>query len=257
LDEIRPPEQSIKPTSQIDNYNVRISKVRVWQVATLILGIALVFSVFSDGVNIEFGRDAEPTGDVVVQPPRQAAPPSAPAPTPIVAVSEDDDPVLGDKNAPVTIIEFSDFQCSFCKRLREQTIEPLKKEYIETGKVKLVYRDYPLGFHQYAHISAEAAECADDQGKFWEYHDKLFENQQFLDEASLKKYAEELKLDTKEFNECLDSGKHKAEVDKDISDGTAAGVTGTPASFINGRKMVGAQPYEAFRQAIEAELAKL
>lgn len=172
-----------------------------------------------------------------------------------VEVSADDDPVKGSENATVTIIEFSDFECPFCARFYEQTLPQIEENYINTGKVKLVYRDYPLGFHQNAQKAAEAAECADEQGKFWEMHDMIFENQNAIDTASLKQYAGQLGLNTSEFNDCLDSGRMASEVQKDFSDGSLYGVTGTPAFFINGVLVSGAQPYSVFEQVIEEQLA--
>lgn len=177
------------------------------------------------------------------------------AEVPSQEVSADDDPALGDKNAPVTIVEFSDFQCPFCARFHQQTFPQINEEYVKKGKVRFVYRDYPLPFHQFAQKASEAAECADEQGKFWEYHNKIFENQQGLGADNLKKWAVDLRLDTKKFNDCLDSGKMAAEVQKDLQDGSSYGASGTPAFFINGKLISGAQPYQAFKQAIDAELA--
>lgn len=180
-----------------------------------------------------------------------------------VEVSVDDDPMLGRKNAPVTIIEFSDFQCPFCRTFWNETLSLLKSNYIDTGKARFVYRDFPLSFHPSAHAAAEAGECADEQGKYWPMHDKIFSEQNKLGQgtvefsvADLKKWAAAVGLNAGNFNQCLDSGKYRAEVDKDIADGSAAGVGGTPAFFINGRSVVGAQPFSAFQQAIEAALKK-
>lgn len=180
-----------------------------------------------------------------------------------VNVSADDDAFLGNKDAPVTIIEFSDFQCPFCRRFWSETLPQIKKEYIDTGKVKFVYRDFPLSFHAGAQPAAEGTECAREQGKFWELHDKIFEEQakqgsstiQF-NKSDVVKWASRIGLNTGKFNQCLDSGKYKQEVEKDIADGTAAGVTGTPATFINGRLVVGAQPFAAFKIIIDEELKK-
>ena len=122
-------------------------------------------------------------------------------------------------------------------------------------KIQRVFRDFPLNFHNNAQISAEAANCAADQGKFWEYHDKLFENQQKLDKGNLVVYAEQLQLDKTAFSECLDSGKHTVAVRQDMSEGQQVGVTGTPAFFINGRFLNGAVPYEQFAAIIDEELA--
>ncbi|MBS3092685.1 thioredoxin domain-containing protein [Candidatus Pacearchaeota archaeon] len=180
-------------------------------------------------------------------------------PNTIVEVSADDDPALGNANAPVTIIEFSDYQCPFCERFYTNTLPQLKTEYINTGKVKLIYRDFPLSsIHPQAEEAAEAAECAGEQGDnfYWKMHDKLFENQNALDTDSLKKYAQQIGLDTSKFNTCLDSGAMAEEIAKDLADGTSYGVQGTPAFFINGQEISGAQPFESFKQIIDAELSK-
>ena len=171
-----------------------------------------------------------------------------------VKVSMDDDTVKGDKNAKVTIIEFSDFQCPFCGKFYSQTLPLIEENYIKTGKVKLVYRDFPLSFHQNAQKAAEAAECADEQGKFWEYHNTIYDNQNTLDINNLKQYAANLNLDTSKFESCLDSGKMTSEVQKDLKDGQSYGVEGTPAFFINGIPLSGAQPYQVFEQVIESQL---
>ncbi|MEM4347151.1 MAG: DsbA family protein [Candidatus Altiarchaeota archaeon] len=174
-----------------------------------------------------------------------------------IQVSVDNDPVKGQKDAKVTIVEFSDFQCPFCARFFQQTLPQIDRDYIKTGKVKFVYRDFPLSFHQYAQKAAEAAECANEQGKFWQYHDILYGNQSDWSSGGitkLKEYAKKLDLDTKKFDECLDSGKYFQEVQKDFSDGQSYGVSGTPTFFINGIKLVGAQPYETFKKIIEQEL---
>ncbi|MBU2634536.1 MAG: DsbA family protein [Nanoarchaeota archaeon] len=178
------------------------------------------------------------------------------APT-IVEASVDDDAVKGDANAPVTIIEFSDFQCPFCAKFYTDTLPQITEEYIDTGKVKFIYRDFPLGFHQNAQKAAEAAECAGDQDMFWEMHDMLYENQNALTVADLKQYASDLDLDATEFDECLDSGKYEDEVKDDMAEGSSYGVSGTPAFFINGQLLSGAQPFAAFQAVIEAELANL
>lgn len=178
-------------------------------------------------------------------------------------VSEDDDAFLGEEDAPVVMIEFSDFQCPFCRSFWQNTFPKIKSQYIDTGKVKFVYRDFPLSFHPGATPAAQATECAEEQGKFWEMHDKIFSEQakqgggtiQF-DSDDVKKWAREIALDTGKFNSCLDSQKYAEEVKKDIADGSSAGVSGTPGFFINGRLVVGAQPFEAFQSLIEEELNK-
>lgn len=188
--------------------------------------------------------------------PGQPAPAPAPQPTPqLVPATVDDDPAKGPEDAAVTVIEFSDFQCPFCSRFYAQTLPQLNENYGD--RIRFVFRDFPLtSIHPFAQKAAEAAECADDQDAFWGYHDLLFENQSALDIDSLKGYASSLELDTATFDECLDSGKYAAEVEKDVQDGVAAGVRGTPAFFINGRLISGAQPYQVFEAAIEAAFAE-
>jgi len=171
-----------------------------------------------------------------------------------VDISVDDDPMKGDPNAPVTIIEFSEFQCPFCKKYIDETYFQIIKNYVDTGKVRYVFRDFPLSFHEFARPAAMAAECAHEQGKFWEYHDLLFTNQAELSEANFKKWATELKLNTVQFNTCLDTEKYSDEVAADQAEGQSYGVSGTPAFFINGQIISGAQPYSVFQQAIEQAL---
>jgi protein-disulfide isomerase len=176
-----------------------------------------------------------------------------------VKVSIDDDPALGRPEAPVVIVEFSDFQCPYCARFAQQTFPQLKREYIDTGKVRLVFRDFPLSFHQNAALAAEAAQCAHEQDRFWEMHDRIFAGQgEWAGSANASQlftsYAEGLGLDKERFRECLSSGRYREEVQKDFKDGTSYGVTGTPTFFINGIKLVGAQPFSSFQQAIESEL---
>src|SRR5262249_27773904 len=158
----------------------------------------------------------------------------------------------GAEKAPVTIIAFSDYQCPYCKRAHA-TVEQVMKTYGD--KVKLVYRDYPLPFHENARPAALAAACANAQGKFWEFHQKLW-GASDLSTANLKAMAGEVGLDQKKFDECLDKQEFKAVIEKDIADGAAVGVTGTPAFFINGRMLSGAQPFEKFKQVIDEELAR-
>lgn len=158
----------------------------------------------------------------------------------------------GGAKAPVTIVEFSDYQCPFCKR-GEDSVQKVFETYGD--KVRIVFRDYPLPFHPQARPAAEAANCANDQGKFWEYNKKLFANQSALAETDLKTYAKDLGLDTAKFDECFAKKTHSAAIDKDIADGATVGVNGTPAFFINGRSLSGAQPFDKFKEVIDDELA--
>ncbi len=170
-------------------------------------------------------------------------------------VSVDDDPARGPDDAKVTIIEFSDFQCPYCARFHAQTLPRILDEYGD--QIRFVYRDFPLeNIHPRARPAAIAAECADDQGKFWEYHDLLFTNQTALDDASLKGYASQLGLDNDDFASCYDAKKHDGEVSEDLSAGLEVSVTGTPTFFINGRRVVGAQAYETFKAIIDEQLAE-
>ncbi len=175
---------------------------------------------------------------------------------PKIEVSVDDDPSQGEKNAPITLIEFSEFQCPYCKKTRP-TLDKLMSTY--AGKIHYVFRDFPLGFHDQAKMVANAANCANEQGKYWEYSKRLWDMQgqgKFTIEK-IKALAVELKLDAGKFNSCADSDKYFAEIEKDTKDGAAAGVSGTPAYFINGKFLSGAQPYENFQQIIEEELAAI
>jgi protein-disulfide isomerase len=183
-----------------------------------------------------------------------------------VKVSISGDPMLGSKAAPVTLIEFSDYQCPFCRKFFATTLPALKTEYIDTGKVRYVFRDFPLDRgHPQARKAAEASHCAGEQGKYWEMHELLFHNQKALQLEHLKAYARRLSLDASAFDACLEQGKYAAAVQKDVEEGTAAGVQGTPGFFlgktqpddtVQGIAIKGAQPITAFRQAIDRLLGE-
>ncbi|QLH05608.1 disulfide bond formation protein DsbA [Nitrosopumilus oxyclinae] len=184
-----------------------------------------------------------------------------------VKISMDDDPIIGNPDAPITIIEFSDFQCPFCARFHIQTLPLLLEEYIESGKVKLVFRDFPIqSIHPNALPASVAAECANDQNKFREMHDTLFENQnnwnnlETIDALSLfSQYASDIQLDQESFDLCLNSGKHIPEIQNDLNDGRDYGVSGTPGFFVGNDQigfveLKGAQPFESFKKVIDAQL---
>lgn len=163
-------------------------------------------------------------------------------------------PSRGPASAPVTIVEFSDFECPFCGGLFP-TMKQVEKNYPDA--VRVVYRQFPLtNIHPHAQKAAEASLCANDQKKFWEFHDSMFGNQSELSVPDLKQRAVDLKLDAAAFNQCLDSGKHAAAVQKDVQEGARAGVTGTPALFINGRLLSGNQPYAEIKLVIDDELQR-
>lgn len=171
-----------------------------------------------------------------------------------VSVSVTGAPFKGPANAPVTIVKFEDFQCPFCKRV-QPTFEELFKLY--KGKIRVVHKDFPLdSIHHEARQAAEAARCAFDQGKFWEYHDKAYENAPKATPTDLERYASEVGLNTKVFEQCLNGGKFKLAVQRDLAEGSQLGITGTPVFFINGRELSGAQPIEQFTRIIDEELAR-
>jgi protein-disulfide isomerase len=165
-----------------------------------------------------------------------------------------DDPAIGPASAPVTLVEFSDFQCPFCQRVAP-TLKQVKQKYGD--KVRVVWKDFPLTqIHPQAFKAGEAAHCAAEQGKFWEYHDRLFANQQLLQPNDLKQHAADLGLEPKAFNSCLDSSKYGERVRDGVAEGGQVGVNSTPTIFINGRRLSGAQPYEVFVAAIDEELSR-
>jgi protein-disulfide isomerase len=176
-----------------------------------------------------------------------------------VFIGVDDDPVLGSPDAKVLIIEFGDYQCPSCRMFWKDVEPRLKKEYIDTGKVKLVFRDFPIvQIHPEALLASMAVDCAGEQNKYWQYHDKVFREQYNKGDdlvrfkaADLKKWAKDSGLDQAKFDQCLDSEKYKNEVLKDKADGDAVSVQGTPTFFINGHVIGGAQPYPAFKTLID------
>jgi len=172
------------------------------------------------------------------------------------------EPTKGDRNARIALIEFSDYQCPFCGRYAKEVMPQLQDEYVKTGKVKYVFQDMPLDFHKNAFKAAEAAHCAGDQGKFWEMHDLLFQNQTALDPEQLPVHAKSLGLSESAFSRCLESGKFAAQIRQDIAQAGTVGITGTPTFFIglvqpgDGRvkvmkKLVGAKPYAEFKSAFD------
>lgn len=232
-------------------------------------GFLIAFSLFSLLLNIAFISNGS-LGLLTVKDKRVAgttaqdttppAPSNQPAPSPAPEAPAakqsfnitKNDHVRGDFNAPITLVEFSDFECPFCER-HYPTGNQILSNY--KGKVRLVYKHFPLSFHPNAQKAAEASECASEQGKFWEYHDKLFTNQPGgLSTDKFKQWAGELKLNTKNFNDCLDTGKYAAKVRADSQEGSQKGVNGTPATFINGELVSGAVPYEQFKQIIDSLL---
>lgn len=237
----------------------------------ILIGAGLIsVSILISGGIVKFKKPGTNT-TASVQNTNSPTPQQPPEPQGPIKVSVDDDPVLGDKNAPVTLIEFSDYECPFCKRHFSQTLPQITKDYIDTGKVRLIFRDLPLSFHDpMATTEAIAANCAKDQGgdtSYFKYHNEIFKrttsNGNGLTKDNLYSIASDLALNSVNFKACLDSEKYKDEVQKDLADATSAGATGTPSFFvgkstsdgvIEGTKIVGAQPYSAFQTAIDGLL---
>lgn len=243
-----------------------------WFASTVGLAGLIVGYVIATGIH---GLDGSRMGGVANVPTPSVAAnqqastaPAAPTPAPTTATppTAGNGPFIGKADAPVTFIEFTDFQCPFCQRHFQQTFPDLKKNYVDTGKIKYVIRYFPLSFHANAQKAAETAACANDQGKFWEMHDKLFTTQndwQGLDAATaattFKGYAKDVGLDAAKFATCLDTSANAALVQKDEADGSAAGIDGTPGFWIlgpNGQHQMisGAYPYATFQAAIDGML---
>lgn len=202
----------------------------------------------------------------------QARVPAGPSPAPptLTSVSMGDNPFLGNKNARVVLLDFSDYQCPFCGHFVRETMPKLEQEYIKTGKVKYVFRDLPLeAIHPFAFKAAEAVHCAGEQSTYWEMHYRLFLNQKALDVGSMPIHAQALGLELATFTACLNSGKYAAAIRKDMAEAASAGITGTP-NFVIGlvntsnpndrnvrvlQQIVGSKPYETFKAALDSALA--
>lgn len=238
-------------------------------VVLLILASFLIGALYTKVQFLEKGAQvAKTTPDTagkVAAAADQPAQPQVPENNP-VDVDVTGAPTLGDKKAKVAIVEYTDYQCPFCKKLFDDAYPQIKKEYIDTGKVQYFVRDFPLfQIHPQAQKAAEAANCALDQGKFWEMHDTLFQNQSSILPDDLKKYAVNLGLNSDKFNNCLDTSQFADKIKKEQSDGEKLGVRGTPASFVgvvNGNTVTqavmvsGAVPFETFKTTIEDQLKK-
>lgn len=264
------------PEQKENNYvTVRVPKMNKTQLLLIVALMVASFLIGSLWTKMQYlekagaltkGTTANAQGAAQQAPPQQA-PPEDTTPK---QVSIDDDPVLGDKNAKVTMIDFTDYECPFCKRYVDETFAQIKKDYIDTGKIKYIVRDLPLSFHQNAHKQAQAAECAREQGgddAYFKYHDEIFKRTTSggtglaLDQLSV--IANDLGLDGTALQTCIDNETYKAEVDKDLADAATYGATGTPSFFIGksdpsgtftGTKLVGAQPMSAFKTIIDQQL---
>src|SRR3990167_5472637 len=248
-----------------DNNSTFISTPLAIVLGSFVIAVAILISggvIQLQGVKT-LGAQASPLPQVGASPLPQAEEPAGP-----MEVSLDDDPVMGDKNAPLTMVEFSDYECPFCKRYFDQTLPEIKKDYVDSGKLKIVFRDLPLSFHDpMATTEAIAANCAREQGgdsKYFQFHDEMFKrttsNGDGLDRAEIDKIAADVGLNASNFKTCLDTEKYKDEVSKDLSDASNVGADGTPTFFIGkseagnkitGTKLMGAQPYSAFKTIID------
>lgn len=256
-------------TVRIPKYN----KTQLFLTVTLMVASFLIGSLWTKMQYLEKsqtltkGSTANAQGSAQQVSPQQA-PPEDTSPK---QVSVDDDPVIGNANAPVTMIDFSDYECPFCKRYFDDAFTQIKKDYIDTGKVKYVYRDLPLSFHDpMATLEAVAANCAREQGDdttYYQYHDEIFKrtksNGNGLTKDDLSTIATDLELNIDTFTTCVGDEKNKEEVQKDLADATKVGASGTPTFFIGkstsngvitGTKIVGAQPYSAFQAEIDKQL---
>lgn len=217
-----------------------------WTLGALALALSLAV-----GARLASNRASAPVGGATAG--RQAPVPGPQQSVAGVELAPAGRPYQGPEDAPVTIVEFTDYQCPFCRRHFETTLPLILQDYGDV--VKYVLRNFPIAqLHPDAERAAQAAECALDQGRFWEYHDLLFRNSSAVDAGSLKRYADEIGLDGQSFAACLDSGEKRPVVERDLEDARRLNLRGTPTFFINGHILVGAQPYPVFRAYIEAAL---
>ena len=238
--------------------------IRILMVILVLLGFSS--PVFAEGMTRE-------QGDAILKELKQirkeleeikkqtlTAPRRGPARRPVSAkVPTEGDPVLGDAKAPLTLVEFTDYQCPFCRKFFANTLSKIKEKYIDTGKVRLVLKDLPLGFHAKARPAARAAHCAGEQGKFWDMHDALFAGGGRLDRQDFVRYAEKIGIEDFPFQECLESDRYNKELDQDVADAGKASINGTPGfvlgkttdNEIEGTLISGAQPFASFDRAIQ------
>jgi len=231
--------------------------------AGTIIGASVIFSanMLYDGIRTHATEVSKTSLNNLMELAKPPSPSKRPTERPkpgektVKGVTAGDNAIMGDDKAKVLLVEFSDFQCPFSKKFYGGTFPVIKREYINSGKVKFTYRDFPLNFHAQAKAAAIACECAGKQNKYWDMFDKLSTTDSFTDDA-LKGFAEDIGLNTKIFNSCLDKKETKTNVEKDMKDGQGYGVRGTPAFFVNGRYISGAAPFATFKTIIDEELAK-
>jgi len=252
--------QRKKKSLTLGDISGRLANIRANQLlyALLLVAVFLLGYLIARVQYLEKGTTASNLGTQ----PEQTAPVALKPEDAVRKIAEakrDRLPVKGESGAKVTFVEFSDFECPFCSKFFTDALGKLTEEYVDTGKIKLEYRHFPLSFHPQAKPLALVSECANDQGKFWEMHDKIFtiNSEGGLAGATAdtyKQWAADLGLNTTEFNSCYDSGKHNELIDADSTLGSEIGVSGTPTFYINGQQMVGALPYQSFKDAIDCTL---
>ncbi len=227
--------------------------------ATLFYNFKMVFKRMDAGSTIVAAQNTQAQAAVPSAAPTAA--PAAAAPSgPVNITLKPNTPYLGSSNAKVTVVEYADYECPFCEQWFKNVFPDLKSKYIDTGKIKFEYQDFAF-LGPDSNTAAEASHCAEDQNKFWQYHDYLFNNQGqegsgWATALHQKEFAKAVGLNTTQFNSCLDSGKYKQQVLDETAAGKSYGVSGTPSVFVNGTIIVGAQPATSFEQAIDAALKK-
>ena len=276
----------IKLADDSNNNDFRISGNMILSVTIFVSALLLSGAIFMTGSGISGGLTSlneelsgvglgsgsgTQSGTAQIAPQPSAAPSPAPSPGGTAKMSElikDAAGVEGSNDAEIVIVEYSDYQCPFCRSWFSASKSQLDKEYIETGKVQFAFKDFPLSFHPMAQTYAEASRCAGEQDKYWELHDKIFEEQGKFGSGTvssitvddIKSWATAFGLNAEQFNSCIDSGKYSQQVQANFNEGAQFGVSGTPSFFIGkrdgtGQLIVGAQPYGAFKQAIDSLLS--
>lgn len=245
-------EEEKKERVKAENSDViMIRKNSLWKYSTFILAAIIIVGAFVIFIG---DNSVGPTGQVVNEPEQGASPSPA---IDRINVDTEGYPYRGKADAPVVMVEYSDYQCPYCGRFYSETLPQIQREYAATGKVRIVFKDFPLNFHQFAEKAAEAAHCVREQKGdegFWLMHDKLFANQESLSIDNFKKWAREFGVNGARFDDCLGSGKMAPIVQKAFGEGQKDGVRGTPSFFINNKILSGALPFSEFKKAIDAEL---
>ncbi|MCL4562356.1 MAG: DsbA family protein [Chloroflexi bacterium] len=247
------PPKIPNPPDPVTNNSITFRRSHLYAVL-----LPLAFVVGLSVGYLFWGHPAQNAPAPASQPVAQAKTPAAQNSTPAAPtrydIPIDGEETLGPANAPITLIEFSDYECPYCRKWHDEVFTKLLEAY--PNKIRFVYRDFPLeGLHQNATAAAEAAHCAGEQGKYWEFADKLFTAEQSLGADAYKKYATDLSLDATKFDECLTTRRFQSKVENSYNFASQLGIRSTPTFFINGLALVGAQPYEVFQQVIDQELA--